>query len=256
VKLLRKSRGYVMAADRYEEIRSVSKLVEFSENNCAVGHHTLFRGQPEDKPLLPKIGRGTCKPELLNQEQRLFAEFKTRSAAYLDATNRTDWDLLAVAQHNGMATRLLDWTDNPLVALWFAVREGPQAGDSVVWCFPFSEADIANQRDDSPFKGERTKVFQPRHITKTIAAQDGWFTVHKFMGDRFIPLENNRVYMDSLLKLRVPKGRVENLRSQLSFIGVNDSTMFPDLGGLCDFLNYVHLPDLLVRRFPRLKQSE
>ena len=245
-----------MARDWHEEIGSVSKLVEFSENNCAVGLHTLFRGQPEDKPLLPKIGRGTCKSELLSQEQRLFADFKIRSAAYLDATNRDDWDLLAVAQHNGMATRLLDWTDNPLAALWFAVREGPQDGDGVVWCFPFSETDIANQREDSSFAGERTKVFQPKHITKTIAAQDGWFTVHKFIHGRFIPLENNKAYKDNLVKLRVPKGSIENLRNQLSLVGVNDSTMFPDLGGLCDFLNYVHLPNLLVRRFPRLKQSE
>jgi hypothetical protein len=76
-------------------------------------------------------------PGLLEQEQRLFAEFRRRSAAYLDATNRDDWDMLAIAQHHGTATRLLDWTDNPLVALWFAVREGTQQSDSVVWCFPF-----------------------------------------------------------------------------------------------------------------------
>jgi len=242
--------------DWYDEpIESVSSLVKFSESTCAVGLHTLFRGQPQDDPLLPKIGRGSCKPELLEQEQRLFAEFKRRSAAYLDATNRDDWDMLAIAQHHGMATRLLDWTDNPLVALWFAVREGPQQREGVVWCFPFGNDDIADPSKDFPFEGDRTKVFQPRHIAKTIAAQDGWFTVHKFMDGRFIPLENNKAYKNNLVKLRVPKGIVENLRSQLNQVGVNDSTMFPDLGGLCDFLNYVHMPNLIVRRFPRLKQS-
>src|ERR1700686_3047090 len=128
-----------------EPIETVSSLVKFSESNCAVGLHTLFRGQPQDDPLLPKIGRGSCKPGLLDQEQRLFAEFRRRSAAYLDATNRDDWDMLAIAQHHGMATRLLDWTDNPLVALWFAVREGSQQSDSVVWCFPFVNDDIADQ---------------------------------------------------------------------------------------------------------------
>lgn len=244
-----------MTADWHEDIESVSKLVEFAESNCAFGLHTLFRGQPEDRPLLPKIGRGTCKPELLSQEQRLFAEFKKRSAAYLDTANRDDWDFLAIAQHHGMATRLLDWTDNPLVALWFAVREGPQQGDGVVWVFPFSEEDIADQDKDSPFQDGRTKVFQPKHITKTIAAQDGWFTVHKFVDGKFIPLENNKNYKGNFLKLRIPKEKVEGLRTQLGLIGVNDSTMFPDLGGLCDFLNLVYLPSLIVRRFPRLKQS-
>lgn len=38
-------KGYCdMTIDWYDEIEAVSKLVEFSENNCAVGHHTLFRG--------------------------------------------------------------------------------------------------------------------------------------------------------------------------------------------------------------------
>jgi hypothetical protein len=31
--------------------------------------------------------------------------------------------------------------------------------------------------------------------------------------------------------------------------------MFPDLGGLCDFLNYFYMPNLVFRRFPRLKQA-
>jgi hypothetical protein len=160
--------------------------------------------------------------------------------------------MLAIAQHYGMATRLLDWTDNPLVALWFAVREGSQQSDSVVWCFPFVDDDIADQSEDSPFEGNRTKVFQPRHITRRIAAQDGWFTVHKFVRGRFIPLEKNRNYKHNLLKLRIPKDRVDDIRVQLSLIGVNDSTMFPDLGGLCDFLNHTHMPELRVPRFPRL----
>jgi hypothetical protein len=45
-----------------EPIETVSSLVKFFESNCAVGLHTLFRGQPLDDPLLPKIGRGSCKP--------------------------------------------------------------------------------------------------------------------------------------------------------------------------------------------------
>jgi hypothetical protein len=242
--------------DWYDEpIETVSSLVKFSESTCAVGLHTLFRGQPQDDPLQPKIGRGSCKPGLPEQEQRLFADFRRRSAAYLNSTNRDVWDMLAIAQHHGMATRLLDWTDNPLVALWFAVREGSQQGDSVVWCFPFGDEDIADTSKDSPFDGDRTKVFQPRHITKTIAAQDGWFTVHKFTSGQFIALERNQAYKNNLVKLRVPKQRVEDIRTQLSLIGVNESTMFPDLGGLCDFLNYNHMPNLIVRRFPRLKPS-
>lgn len=105
-----------------------------------------------------------------------------------------------------------------------------QQSDSVVWCFPFGNDDIADQSKDSPFEGDRTKFFQPRHITKTIAAQDGWFTVHKFTDGQFISLDKNRAYKHNLLKLRIPKEKVASIRNQLSLIGVNDSTMFPDLG--------------------------
>jgi hypothetical protein len=48
---------------------------------------------------------------------------------------------------------------------------------------------------ESPFKGTRTKIFQPKHLTRTIVAQNGWFTAHKYIAERqgFVHFEKNRL---------------------------------------------------------------
>ena len=131
------------------EITSVSKLVEFAET-CP-GESYLFRGQRQDKELLPKIARGTLKANFLTEERRLLDDFRIRSAPYLPVADYDDWELLAIAQHNGMATRLLDWTQNALAALYFAVREeSKNREDGVLWILPFSSESIAKQDKESP----------------------------------------------------------------------------------------------------------
>jgi hypothetical protein len=97
----------------------------------------LFRGQEEDWDLLPKIGRYEYSSNILEKEEQIFEEFKRLSYPYLNSNlNSNDWDLLALAQHYRLPTRLLDWTENPLAALWFAFnKEKQNNSDRVVWCF-------------------------------------------------------------------------------------------------------------------------
>jgi hypothetical protein len=63
------------------------------------------------------------KTEIERFEDDIFKSFKRKSRSYLSCIPEDDWEWLAVARHYGLPTRFLDWTKNPLVALYFAVND-------------------------------------------------------------------------------------------------------------------------------------
>ena len=225
---------------------TISSLDEYI---AYIGKHypddiVLFRGQREDKPLLPKIARIHTREHVLASEKSMLDDFKRKSIPFLERSLATDWDWLALAQHHGLATRLLDWTLNPLAALWFAVEmPAINNGPSVVWIFKPSQKDfVVPSEQASPFEGERTNVFQPNHITSRIVAQGGWFTVHKYMAkqSRFIPLEKIARLKKYLTKIVIPPERFAFLRFELCRCGINSSSLFPGLDGLCRNIQWLN----------------
>lgn len=226
---------------------NVSSFREFQEIilNIPTENFMLYRGQTFDKPLLPKIARYDL-PDVEETERHMLEDFQRRSIHLIDNHPANSWDWLALAQHHGMATRLLDWTENPLIALWFSMAaktDEMKVDYSVVWAFNVPNEDIViSTGDKDPFKGRTVKVFKPNHITKRISSQFGWFTIHRGESDgKFVPFEEHEDYSKRLIKIEIASQSFRECRVRLHNFGINSSSMYPDIDGLAKHVDWLFL---------------
>lgn len=235
-------------------IDSINKI---SNSAISGDNPLLFRGQPVDKELIPAIARIRWKTSIASAEKFLLQEFARMSTPYTKHGHDDAWDRLALAQHYGLPTRLLDWTYSATAALWFAVANEPTKDDSgnpnntVVWILKPKENDFLTfPTDIKPLETKKTRIFKPRIIAERISAQSGLFTLHYLNHDMFVPLEKHSRFSKKLTKIPIKAKYFRKLRNQLNTCGVNNATMFPDLVGLCQYLVRQHAKDpvLTVRR--------
>jgi hypothetical protein len=203
----------------------------------------VFRGEPRPDYLLrPAVGRllERLQPGTRREwERRVFRTFVRRATAFLDGWRpASEWDWLALAQHHGLPTRLLDWTHNPLVALYFAVaREQAHKEGAVVYvCRPGRSL---NPEAESPFAITTVRKFSPPHMAPRIAMQSGIFTVHP---------EPELVYKpEHLVTLRIPGDARKVMRRALYDYGVTAATLYPGLDGLAEELKSAVVHGFVLR---------
>tara|TARA_R110002049_G_scaffold158800_1_gene323680 strand:+ start:233 stop:937 length:705 start_codon:yes stop_codon:yes gene_type:complete len=204
----------------------------FNKNN-----NFLFRGQNNASfKLIPKIGRGkydlVLKDNKKLNESLIFASWKRYAINFTTNKPENNWDWLALAQHHGLATRLLDWTKNPLVALFFSTIGNEGNVDGAVYVF--ENKHIVLHENVEPFDINFSSVYYPKGITSRILSQRGVFSIsHK----PNVPLEELIDGDNLFTKIIIKKEAIKEIIRTLEFYGLNELSIYQDLDNLSAYLN-------------------
>jgi hypothetical protein len=184
-------------------------------------------------------------------EMRRFLEMKLARPPARD--DHLAW--MQVAQHYGLPTRLLDWTQNAAVALFFSCSSNQDQDGLVVILNPIELNQTVDPRSprifnaqldahiiDAYFKldgriranGKRTIAINPTWNTERIAMQQGAFTLH---GSRKFELA--RIQASSLLYVPILSEHKESLLNELQRVGIGEMFIFPEPEHVCAHLRRV-----------------
>jgi hypothetical protein len=243
----------------------VSNLNDFLDATFAIGNSSntgtlWYRGARNvSHQLLPRLYRSPGDAgDLLGVEQEMLAQFRSRSRPYLENDTNTDWGYLFIMQHYGVPTRLLDWSENAFLALYFALSlaaEKEFETDAAVWVLDpcawnvetlpgmtapgkalhadsKSLANYAPDRELTNMAAGSVAMYAPYNNPR-ITAQRGVFTVFgcekSSMDETF---EQSNFDEKALTRLRIPKDVLADLYGHLRMLGFRESMIYPDLAGL------------------------
>ncbi len=211
------------------------------------GFEVWWRGQSKNMWVLtPRVFRSDYGAQY---EQQVAARFK-RAAGTRHPKCPGQLDLAAwlyMAQHYGLPTRLLDWTESPLVALFFVVREQSDCAGTLWALAPYelnrlsiSEAMVLNSHDlraaahiEAAFdiakpSPKNIVATYPEEIDIRLSLQLSAFTLHGIPS----PLEEMPGSERFLAKYTIPATAKAQLRLGLDALGLRRANVFPDLENL------------------------
>ena len=232
-----------MAIDE-KKVNSLAEYLNTIKELSALSSVLWFRGHASiEYKLAPSIFRDTYSAK---EEAEFMNLFKAKGVKFFpDKKDYFEW--LFLMQHYGTPTRLLDWSENAMVAIAFATQyrqEHHKGKDAVVWCLnPFilnEQAGItsANEKIINICSNSIVAKFYESgggsypiailgsYASERIIAQKGVFTL--------FPMTNS-FYMEDLsnaegflTKIIIPEVHVNEIAEELYFIGVNELSLFPE----------------------------
>ncbi|HVL38573.1 MAG TPA: FRG domain-containing protein, partial [Fimbriimonadaceae bacterium] len=129
---------------REQVVRTLGELVDMAtptepdEESGRLRAPLVFRGGRSNWGLLTSLDRLGEKPhKKAKLEEHILRNFQRYSRPYLPSGEMSHWEMLVVARHHGLPTRLLDWSYSPLVAAHFATLKERPEHDRVVWQLDF-----------------------------------------------------------------------------------------------------------------------
>jgi 8-oxo-dGTP pyrophosphatase MutT (NUDIX family) len=252
-----------------EKLLGLAPAVSWNWWNNEIGRFRAswaFRGMSDEKhPLTTKLERMSKK--CWKVEPFLYRNFK-KYAEGNAIVGDSDWHLLSVAQHHDLPTRLLDWTNSPLVALHFATCETDKHNvNGVVWMVDFAKAhsrlpqrlgDLLTRRrkkrahaftvDELARKFQRIEkldaavrkncivFFEPPSIDARIANQYALFSVKLGADKSHQNWADARANRACCQKVIIPARLKPMIRDFLDQMNINERVLFPGLDGLCGWL--------------------
>jgi len=196
---------------------------------------------------------GSLLRTLIREEYKsLYRRFTADAWAILEPHQRGDWALLFAMQHQGLPTRLLDWTESFACALYFAQQERRPHEDAALF---LANPDAVNQvstgesglirlEEDLGVQARvpthlwHPKIVPPDHDLPTIAvspvlinrrmlAQRAAFMI---CGDSLDPIEDT--FPTAITKIVLPASTFEDAQRFLALAGIDPFAYFPDLEGI------------------------
>lgn len=251
----------ILSENNAGKICSVSDFILWNKKNVhkkfGIQRSTIspwYRGHGDKSwSLKPTLYR--CEVEK-DFEREMLRDFKLFSSEFLDSRPRSDVEWLFLAQHHGMPTRLLDWTENPLVALFFAVQDLDSQTDGQIWALnpwelnratigmhsvPTTDSDIFDKyviditNKDVPRRvtAQHPVAVRPYHVFRRSNAQFGMFTIHGLVEKSIDKSVFVRKNTSACLRSTIISGihKVSIMR-ELYSIGVNHYTLFQSIDHL------------------------